>query len=291
MPHPRTTAPYAAHGAWFVRRYPLAAFTGLAFGIGWPLLALLARARRGHGEGGGVVLGQPAEHWLALGLVALILMPTALVVTRAADGAAGVRALVRRAFRWRIGVGWAVAATLGLPTIALALALLAGGRLRADADASLLLDYAMSVASRTAIINLWEELVWAGFLQTRLQHRHGVIVAALLTAVPFAAIHVPLGLISEDPLLPMFAGLLILSIVFRLLLGVVLAGTGGSVLAVGVTHAAFNATANADGFLQAAIAGGDTAWPALAAAVVLAALLASRVIARARAKRGERLSE
>ncbi len=70
-----------------------------------------------------------------------------------------------------------------------------------------------------------------------------------------------------------------------------LAGTGGSVLAVGVTHAAFNATANADGFLQAAIAGGDTAWPALAAAVVLAALLASRVIARARAERGERLSE
>ena len=42
------------------------------------------------------------------------------------------------------------------------------------------------------LINLWEETAWAGFAQSRLMARHGLMVGSLLTAVPFAAIHIPM---------------------------------------------------------------------------------------------------
>jgi membrane protease YdiL (CAAX protease family) len=55
---------------------------------------------------------------------------------------------------------------------------------------------AVSVLIALLVIHLWEETVWAGFMQTRLERRHSLPVAALLTAVPFAAIHLPLQLIA-----------------------------------------------------------------------------------------------
>ncbi len=255
---------------WAARR-PLAAFSLLVFGVGWPALAALARSRHGHGPGGGVVYGRAAEEWLGLGLTAAILLPSALAVTWAADGAAGVRALVRRAFRWRVGVGWGVTVVVGLPAVAIALALAAGGRWRGAPGPSLAAAYAGSLLTRTLVVNLWEELAWAGVVQTRLQERYGTAAAALLTAVPFAAVHVPFQFMGDAPL-PLFsAGLLVLAAVFRLLVGVVLAGTGGSVLAAGVLHAAFNTTNYPEGVLHAVVASTGLSWQALAAALLLPA--------------------
>ena len=47
------------------------------------------------------------------------------------------------------------------------------------------------------LINMWEETAWAGVVQTRLEQRHGLVKAALLTAVPFALIHMPLHFIGD----------------------------------------------------------------------------------------------
>ena len=87
------------------------------------------------------------------------------------------------------------------------------------------------------VINLWEETVWAGFFQTRLEARFNFVVAAVLTALPFAGVHVPL-LLLDDHVSPLsvlmgIAGLLILGIVVRLLMGVMLRAALDSVLAVG----------------------------------------------------------
>jgi len=43
------------------------------------------------------------------------------------------------------------------------------------------------------LINLRAETAWSGFTQSRLMERHGVLPGALLTALPLAAIHVPLS--------------------------------------------------------------------------------------------------
>src|SRR3712207_8287691 len=40
--------------------------------------------------------------------------------------------------------------------------------------------------------NLWEEAAWTGFVQARLQHRHGPLRAAVLTGPLFALQHIAL---------------------------------------------------------------------------------------------------
>src|SRR3712207_7667060 len=57
---------------------------------------------------------------------------------------------------------------------------------------STLFPYTTLFRSNFVIINLWEETAWTGVLQTRLERRHNWFVAALLVAVPFAVVHVPL---------------------------------------------------------------------------------------------------
>jgi membrane protease YdiL (CAAX protease family) len=99
-----------------------------------------------------------------------------------------------------------------------------------------------------AIVNLWEELGWSGFVQTRLMARHGVLRGSLLTAPAFFAIHWPLvfqehGLrhTSIGYALMYFAVLGLLAPVFRYLLGMILVDTKGSIVAVGLLHGSLNA--------------------------------------------------
>lgn len=258
-------------------RRPLTVFLVLVLGIGWPILALPGLAHNGLIPGGDL-----PEEPFALATVLLVLLPAALWVTAATDGRAGVRALLRRTVQWRFGPGWYAAILLGLPVIATALGLPTGGLLREVDWPAVLFNYAvLQVLPAVVIINLWEETAWAGFLQTRLEQRHGLIVAAMLTAVPFALVHVPLLFAADEPVLAAAGVLLLVAVLHRLLFGLVLRGTAGSVLAVGLLHATFNATNNPeDGLLSRLLAEVDTGWLTPAAAVVLTALLAVVVLRR-----------
>jgi hypothetical protein len=83
-----------------------------------------------------------------------------------------------------------------------------------------------SIVLAVVVINLWEETVWAGFFQTRLEARFNFVVAAVLTALPFAGVHVPLLFLDDQvsalSVLRGSAGLLILGVVVRLLMGVMM---------------------------------------------------------------------
>jgi membrane protease YdiL (CAAX protease family) len=254
-------------------RRPLTVFLALVLGVGWPILALPGLAHNGLIPGGDL----PDEPF-ALAFTLLVLLPAALWVTAATEGRAGVRALLRRAVQWRFGLGWYVVILLALPIIATALGVLAGGSFRGAGLPAVLLRYALvDVLLAVVVINLWEETGWAGFLQARLERRHGLILAALLTAVPFALVHVPLLFAADEPVLAGAGFLLSFAVVFRLLAGLVLRGTAGSVLAVGLLHATFNATNNTDdGMLSSLLTGVgvDGGWLAPGAAVVLTGLLA-----------------
>ena len=173
----------------------------------------------------------------ALASTLLIMLPTALWVTSITDGRAGVRSLFARVFRWRFGIGWWLVVLFGLPVIALLLGLIFGGSLHAADLWLVLIKQLGSIVLAVVVINLWEETVWAGFFQTRLEARFNFVVAAVLTALPFAGVHVPLLLlddhVSARSVLVGIAGLLILGIVVRLLMGVMLRAALDSVLAVG----------------------------------------------------------
>src|SRR5690606_29932518 len=113
-------------------------------------------------------------------------------------------------------------AALPLATVLLGAAL---GR-RVSLSAPDLLGQVGALVVAVVVINLWEEVMWAGLFQTRLEVDHGLAAAAFLVAVPFALLHVPLRFV-EDPFslgaaLGQFAALLVLGFVVRLLFGLAL---------------------------------------------------------------------
>src|SRR5439155_21957885 len=100
-------------------------------------------------------------------------------------------------------------------------------------------------------INLWEEVAWMGFVQARLQARHGVILAAVITSVLFALQHLPV-IIDNGPAIVIILPIFVLVVIpFRGILAWIYNRTG-SLLLVGLLHAAGDATARGgynDGFL------------------------------------------
>ncbi|MGX5357488.1 CPBP family intramembrane glutamic endopeptidase [Kocuria sp. KH4] len=255
-PSPRDTGRRSRSGS-PVRRRPVTVFLLLALGLGWAALTVP------------VLTGAPVEPFLLV-MTFVALLGSALLVTRLADGPGAVRRLLGRAFAWRFGAArWAVV-LLGMPVLTLALAAVTG-TLRSPpsgwaAEAGWYLFSTLVYGA--LVLNLWEETAWGGFLQSRLTARHGLLVAALLTGLPFAGIHLPLylaggwsGETARD------LGLLLLLVpVYRYLLGMHLLDTGGSVLAIGVQHASWNAAAS--------LGAVEGEWQVMVAAVLLTVLVA-----------------
>lgn len=241
----------------FVTSSPVTAFAIGAFGVGWPVLALP------------VITGMsPSAPILIATYVALA--GSALLVTRLVGGPGAMGRLLARTTRWRFGIGrWAVI-VLAMPALTLAFAA-ASGTLQPPGNgwlgaAGTYLVQTFIIGSLT--LNVAEELAWGGFVQTRLAERHGMLRGALLTAPMFVAIHLPLQFAPgwTWASVAMSVAILVLIAPFlRFVMGDHLEATGGSVLAVGIQHAAFNASG------QLPITGG---WQSLAAVVLFAVAVA-----------------
>ena len=242
---------------------PVAAFLVIAIGLTW-LALILSIALLGN-----AVPGILAE--------LLILLGTAVLVTRAASGKPGVRDLFRQTVRWRVGAGWYVAAVLALPALTVLIAAATGTfHQPADGWATVAGSYLLNTVVVGALLgNIWEELAWTGVVQRRLMERHGLVAGSLLTAIPFALIHLPLafgdrgfGGTPWSDVAVAWGVLLVFAPLFRLLVGIAYLGTGQSLLIVALLHASFNAS-SADKFTVF-----DGAWQQIAAATVLLVVLA-----------------
>ena len=283
---PRSTRPTAAPRDGSLRgataRHPLTAFLLLVSVFGLPLMSVPALTAHGVIPGGEL----PQEPF-ALGITLLVMLPAALWVTSVTDGRRGVRVLLGRAVQWRFPAGWWAAILLALPALTLALGLATGRSLETGDLLSVLGGAVFNVVTALLLVHLWEETVWAGFFQGRLLQRHGVLVAAALTAVPFAGVHVPLQFIGDDPLgstLVQVCLLLLLAVVIRLLVGTVVHAAAGSLLAAGVVHAVFNACNNEGNLVDGLLSGGQPSALAMTAATVFAAV--TLVAVRPWARRG-----
>jgi membrane protease YdiL (CAAX protease family) len=252
----------------WAKRRPLTAFLVLVFGIGWSILSVAVLASHHVIPGAGL----PVEVF-ALAVTLLVMLPAALWVTAVTEGRAGVRALLRRAVRWRFGLAWWAVVLVALPVTALLLGLIFGGSLHTVNAGAVLVKQLLSIALAVAVINLWEETVWAGFFQTRLERRFSFPVAAVLTAVPFAGVHMPLLLIGDHlstwSVFRGIGGLLILAVVVRLMIGVVMRAAADSILAVGILHQVFDASNNKGGLVDSFLDGADEGVTALIATVLL----------------------
>ena len=86
------------------RRHPLAAYFILAYAISWSLWLSLVLAARG------TIAAHLRSWWHYFGAAGPIL--ASILVTLLTEGASGLRAILARMVRWRVGVVWLLIAVL-----------------------------------------------------------------------------------------------------------------------------------------------------------------------------------
>lgn len=222
-----------------IRRHPLGAFFLWFFTVGQAIAFTPVIGRTQFD------LDLPTLPFLVAATPIGLLLPT-LVITAITDGPAGLQALRERTLAFRAPLRWYAAAAAGVPLIALAATMAKSGP-PAETSATtwgsaIAVGYLLQLVLVLVTVNWWEETAWMGFVQARLQERHGPMRAAAITGVPFAIGHTSL-VIEDSPsaVITFIILLLVISVPFRALLGWVYNSTA-SLFLVGLVHAAANAT-------------------------------------------------
>jgi hypothetical protein len=173
----------------YLKRHPLLTYYALAFAISWGGVLLVI-------GGPGGIPGTPEQFGRLLPAVILALLAgpsvAGLLLTGLVQGRAGLRELLSRLLRWRVGARWYAVALLTAPllftAIPLALSLLfpefLPGIFTTDDKASLLL---LGIAS--GLTTILEELGWTGFAVPRLRLRYSVLTTGLIVGVLWGAWH------------------------------------------------------------------------------------------------------
>jgi membrane protease YdiL (CAAX protease family) len=159
-----------------IARHELVIFFLLAFLLSWyPWFLAIARGRTSGPN--------PLGPFLA-----------ALIVTGLVEGWSGIRALLGRIVRVRIGLRW-YGVIFGLPVVlcALAFAIMAAlGHATAAPDAAAWRELPDRFLFIFLFIGLGEEPGWRGFALPRLQRQHSPLIASLILAPLWALWHLPL---------------------------------------------------------------------------------------------------
>lgn len=204
----------------------LVVFAAIAVVSGWLLL------------GAAVALALPLPVFvLAVNFLALLL--PAILLTWREGGATEVRRVLRDAVRLPSPWWWLPVAAFGIPALVWSLSAVLGGA--QTLTPAVLTGFAMQLLSSWLVINIWEETAWTGYFQRRAMARWGTLGGSTLTALLFAAIHLPLAFAGGNIAINVVA-LVVSSIGLRLLIAGVDGWTGGSILTIGLLHGSFNAT-------------------------------------------------
>jgi membrane protease YdiL (CAAX protease family) len=223
-----------------VARHPIAAFLVMVYAFGWTILMAAAG-----------YFGLPMLLSSSLAMVFGLALP-AFVVTTATSGKAGVRDLLGRCLRWRVGIGWYVLASLGLLFATLLVASVFLGVAPLEA---LVVKWPLfftmflpGILIPLVVTHLGEEAGWTGFMQDALQERRGPLVASILVAPAFVLFHFPLAFLEAPQIdleivqfaLVTLAVQAVVVVFFRVVIMWLYNGTGRSVLIVALFHSAFN---------------------------------------------------
>jgi membrane protease YdiL (CAAX protease family) len=244
----------------FAARRPVAALLIMVFSISYPIMAVVALAVHQVIPGYQLIdrLPIPPDELAGLLLTLVALLPAALYVTWAADGREGLRQLLRRVSRWRFGVGWWLFVLTALPLLTVGVGLVLGDTPQPVDPVALLLGQVPLLMINLLLVNLWEETAWAGVMQTRLERRHNLFVAAFLTSIPFGAAHWPLAFLGDvtplSAVISLFAYILLGALV-RPLAALSMRGSRDSVLAFALLHSVFNRTNNHNGIVATLLNG------------------------------------
>jgi membrane protease YdiL (CAAX protease family) len=233
-----------------VAQHPVAAFLVMVYAVNCAVALVPLLTRRD-------ILPFNLAPYDSLGHIFGVALP-AFIVVAAMHGRAGVRDLARRSLRWRVGVRWYLIALLGVPVATVLCASVIFGLAPLNALVEkwrLLLTVVLpQLVLLILFFNFAEEVGWTGFLQARLQERHGPLKASVIVTLPFALYHLPawmvefkLGL-AQLHLALLLTGVLGISQLFgRVIIMWLYNSTGYSVLLVGMFHSSFNVTTSTFG--------------------------------------------
>jgi uncharacterized protein len=165
----------------------------------------------------------------------------ALITAWAFDGGPGVKELLGRYLRWRVGwfsYGFALLIPLVLSVSAAAINLLLGAHAPGRAQLAAWPQIIPAFVFILLFIGLGEETGWRGYALPQLQRRYSPLVASLVLGVIWAVWHIPLmGGEFQPPVIPFFvASVLAGSVVSAWLFN----RAKGSLLPLPIFHATVN---------------------------------------------------
>lgn len=171
----------------FIKRHPVLVYYALVFAISFGSILIVL------GPGG--FLGNPGTSTLQLyvGGPLSLLGPSiaGVFLTGLIYGRAGLRDLLSRLFRWRVGARWYTVALLTAPllTTALLLALSLTPAIVTAADKASLLVSGFAIGF---LVPFFEELGWTGFAIPELRQRHGILATGLIMGLLWGVWHFPI---------------------------------------------------------------------------------------------------
>ena len=203
-----------------VKRHPLVTFFVLAYALTWPLIPLVSVSP---------LWGFPALFGPAF---------AAIIVVAVADGRPGLRDLLGRMARWRVGARW-YAAALGLPTVLT----LAAAILHVMLGAQMVVEFGgLSVLNFVVfVLIVGEELGWRGYALPKLLATRSALAAGLILGALWGAWHLPTFFVPGAPQygLP-FSAFVLLTMSYSVLFTWVYLHTRGSVLIATLLHGSIN---------------------------------------------------
>ena len=221
-----------------MRKYPVAWFYILAFGISWVGMISIILASRN-------IAPAYRPYFLILSILyAIGPALAAVIISQAAHGKRGVQDLLKGLIRWRVRPGWYLVALLGpavLLTVAQVLTKLLGFSVTIAVPPVNLSPYVIFGLGVNVLANTCEEIGWRGFALPRLQKRYNALTATLIVGVLWALWHLPLlflaGSMSEYPFL-WFTIIVANAFIYTWIYN----STKGSILLVVLFHASGNIT-------------------------------------------------
>jgi uncharacterized protein len=268
----------------FINRHPLLAYYALAFAISWGGFLMVV------GPGGFPGTQEQLETLLPFVAWAMLAGPSVagILLTGLVNGRAGLRQLLSRLLRWRVGARWYAVALLTAPLLAAAVLFalsLTSPIFITDDKATVLM-----VGIAAGLTTVFEEIGWTGFATpTLLRLRHSVLGTGFIVGLLWGAWHLlqiswVSGTYSAALPLALFLPLYLFCAVaqltaYRVLMVWVYDRTGGSLLVAGVLmHVSLTASTlilGSQGTAGVPLLTFDLVWAAVLGLVVAAAAVAN----------------
>jgi uncharacterized protein len=171
----------------FIKRHPVLAYYVLVFVISWSGIIIAL------GPGGFLGTSQTPQTQLFVGGPISLLGPSisGVLLTGLIYGRSGLRQLLSRLLKWRVGAGWYAFTLLTAPVLITA-SLLTLSVTPAIATAPDKVGMLLAGIAFGFVPPFFEELGWTGFATPELRKRFGVLATGLIMGLLWGAWHFPL---------------------------------------------------------------------------------------------------